>query len=311
MIRSCYKFLLLLLILLIIVVIAFFVRISFVFIYLSLLQGIIEWLPISSSGTVMIVAINFFGISPIEAFSLAIWLHFGTAVAVILKFRTDFIDISKACLPQIFGEPEDIVRKKRNWLIIATIGTAITALPLYFLFKIILIGTFTAFQGDIITLIISGLLIITGVILLRTKKAYGEINLKDVNKKEIQKDCIFSGLVQGISILPGISRSGITVSAILLKNYDQDTALRISFLMSVPVVFASIIVDFIFGEGSVFGILDPLTIIIVTLVSFVVGYLSIEILLKLAQKVNFGYFCIIYGVIAFAIIFPFLLISFI
>jgi len=309
MIRSCYKFLLLFMILLIIVLIAFFVRISFVFIYLSLLQGVIEWLPISSSGTVMIVAINFFGISPEEAFSLAIWLHLGTAFAVILKFRTDFIEISKACFPQIFGEAEEIVRKKRNWLIIATIGTAITALPLYFLFKIILIEMFTAFQGDIITLIISGLLIITGVILLKSKKIYGEKDLTEANKKEIKKDSMLSGLVQGISILPGISRSGITVSAILLKNYDQETGLRMSFLMSVPVVFASIIVDFIFGEGSVFGILDPLTIIVVTIVSFVVGYVSIEVLLKLAQKVNFGYFCIIYGIIAFALIFPLLLIS--
>jgi len=279
------------------------------YVIIAILQGLLEWLPISSSGTVMIVAINFFGISPEEAFSLAIWLHLGTAFAVILKFRIDFIEILKACIPQLFGEPDEIVRKKRNWLILATIGTAITALPLYFLFKIILIGTFTAFQGDIITLVIAGFLIITGIILLKSKKAYGEKDLTEANIKEIKKDSMLSGLIQGISILPGISRSGVTVSAILLKNYDQETALKMSFLMSVPVVFASIIVDFIFGEGSVFGILDPITIIIITIVSFVVGYVSIEILLKLAQKLNFGYFCIIYGIIAFAIIFPFLLIS--
>ncbi|MBA7664867.1 Undecaprenyl-diphosphatase [subsurface metagenome] len=279
------------------------------YIIIAILQGLLEWLPISSSGTVMIVAINFFGITPEEAFSLAIWLHLGTAFAVIVKFRTDFIEISKACFPQIFGEAEEIVRKKRNWLIIATIGTAITALPLYFLFKVILIGIFTAFQGDILTLIISGFLIITGVILLKSKKVYGEKDLTDANKKEIRKESMLSGLAQGVSILPGISRSGMTISTILLKNYDQDTALRISFLMSVPAVFASIIVDFIFGGGSIFGILDPLTVFIITLVSFIVGYVSMEILLKLAQKINFGYFCIIYGIIAFVIILPFLLIS--
>jgi undecaprenyl-diphosphatase len=279
------------------------------YIIIAILQGLLEWLPISSSGTVMIVAINFFGISPEEAFSLAIWLHLGTAFAVILKFRTDFVEISKAFFPHLFGEPDEIVRKKRNWLIMATIASAITALPLYFLFKVILIGAFTAFQGDIITLIISGLLIITGLILLKLKKKYGEKDLIEKNDTEIKKDSTFTGLIQGISILPGISRSGITVSAILLKNYEQDSALKMSFLMSVPVVFASIIVDFIFGEGSVFGILDPLTIIIVTIISFIVGYVSMEMLLKLAQKVNFGYFCIMYGIIAFLIIFPFLLIS--
>ncbi len=279
------------------------------FVIIAILQGLLEWLPISSSGTVMIVAINFFGISPKEAFSLAIWLHLGTALAVIVKFRTDFVEISKACFPQVFGEPEELVRKKRNWLIIATIGTGITALPLYFLFKVILIGTFTAFQGDIITLIISGLLVMTGVVLLKFKKVYGERELNDTNNKQIKKESMVSGLAQGVSILPGISRSGMTISTILLKNYDQDTALRMSFLMSVPAVFASIIVDFIFGEGSVFGILDPLTILIITFVSFVVGYVSMEVLLKLALKINFGYFCIIYGIIAFIIIIPFLLIS--
>jgi undecaprenyl-diphosphatase len=279
------------------------------YIIVAILQGLLEWLPISSSGQVMIVAINFLGISPEEAFSLAIWLHLGTAFAVLLRFRDDFINIFKACIPSLFGEADEIAKKKRNWLIYATIATAITALPLYFLFKVVLIGIFTAFQGDIITLIISGFLIITGIVLLLSKRLTGKRDLKGSKTKEIKKDSIFSGLAQGISILPGISRSGITISAIIGKNYDQNTALRVSFLMSVPAVFASILVDIIFGEGSVFGILDPFTIIIVTIVSFVVGYLTLEVLLKLANKVNFGYFCIIYGIIAYVIILPFLIFS--
>ena len=76
--------------------------------------------------------------------------------------------------------------------------------------------------------------------------------------------------------------------------------------MSVPVVIASIIVDIIFSEGSIFGIINPLFIFIVTLTSFLVGYLSIEFLLRIAQKISFGYFCILYGVIAYLIIIPFM-----
>ena len=106
------------------------------YIILAILQGLFEWLPISSSGQVMIFAINGFGISPEEAFSLAIWLHLGTMFAVLLKFRNDFIDMGKSFLPKKF-EVSDETILKRNWLIIATIGTAITALPLYFIFKII------------------------------------------------------------------------------------------------------------------------------------------------------------------------------
>lgn len=293
--------------------ILFYINFPFNYFLLALLQGLFEWLPISSSGQVMIVAINILGIPPEEAFSLAIWLHLGTTLAVLIKFRTDFKNIIKAFFPKFF-EVNDTNIKNRNWLIIATIGTVIIALPLYFLFKIFLVGEFTALQGDIITLIICGLLILTGVLLLRIKKLYGnkgfgDNTIESVSKGDVSKDSFLAGLIQGIAILPGISRSGVTVSSILFEKYDQDNALKLSFLMSVPVSIGLIIVDIIFGEGSVFGFIDPITIILITLITFIVGYLSIEVLLKIAQKVEFGYFCIIYGIIAFAIITPFLIIS--
>ena len=277
------------------------------YIIIAIFQGFFEWLPISSSGQTFIISMNLFGFSAEEAYSLAIWLHLGTTLAVILKFRTDFVKISKSILTKRYIVDE-IDIKKRNWLIYATIGTGITALPLYFIFRIIISGTFTAFQGDLITLIIDGLLIVTGVILLKTQKIYGKSTLEEAPKNEINKDSFLAGLVQGISILPGISRSGVTVSALLLENYNQDNALRLSFLMSVPVAIASIIVDIIFGEGSVLSALEPINIVLITIISFLVGYLTIEFLLRIAQKISFGYFCISYGLIAYIIIIPILVI---
>lgn len=277
------------------------------YIIIAILQGLFEWLPISSSGQVMIVSMNLFGISVEEAFSLTIWLHLGTTLAVLFKFRTDFVKIIKSFMPRTYKVDEIDVRK-RNWLIYATIGTGITAIPLYFIFKIIILGAFTPIQGDLITLIISGLLIITGIILLKTRKIYGKNTIEEVPENLIPKDSFLSGLIQGVSILPGISRSGVTVSAILLEKYNQDDALRLSFLMSVPVAIASIIVDIIFGEGSILGSLDPFLILGTLLTSFLVGYLTIELLLRVAQKISFGYFCILYGVIAYLIIIPFIII---
>ncbi len=277
------------------------------FIFIAILQGFFEWLPISSSGQTFIVAMNIFGISAEESFSLAIWLHLGTSFAVLLKFRTDFFKIFKSTLPRFYSIDEIDV-KKRNWLIYATFGTGITAVPLYFFFKIVILDVFTARQGDLITLVISGFLIITGIILLKTRKNYGENTLENVQKKEVKRDATISGLIQGFSILPGISRSGVSVSAIALENYNQDSALRLSFFMSVPVTFASIIVDIIFGGGSIFGTLGLFVIIITTFISFLVGYFSIELLLRIAQRVSFGYFCIMYGIVAFGIMIPFILI---
>jgi undecaprenyl-diphosphatase len=277
------------------------------YIIIALLQGIFEWLPISSSGQTMIISTNLFGISPENAFSLAIWLHLGTMFAVLLKFRGDFNGILKSLIHRGVNV-EEIDIKKRNWLIFATIGTGVTALPLYFIFKIVFLDVFSAKQGDITTLFISGLLILTGIIIIKTRKIYGNTKIIATSKKKIQKDSTLSGLIQGISILPGISRSGVTVSAILLENYEQKDALRLSFLMSVPVVIASIIVDILFGEGSIFGTLDLITIIITTIISFIIGYITIELLLKLAKKINFGYFCVLYGVIAYLVIIPFIII---
>jgi len=232
-------------------------------------------------------------------------MHLGTALAVLVKLRKDYIQIIKSVIPRKFKVDEDDI-KKRNWLIYATIGTAITAIPLYFLFKFVIIEGFDATQGDMLTLVISGLLIVTGIVLLTFKRKFGKKNIKNVSDRELIKDSSISGLIQGIAILPGISRSGFTVSTILIEKYDQDQGLKLSFLMSVPVVLASIGMDVIFGEGSVFGTIDIFTILIITAISFIVGYLSMEILLKIAQKINFSYFCILYGVISFVIIVPFM-----
>ncbi len=277
------------------------------YIIIAILQGLFEWLPISSSGQVMIISMNYFGISPEQAFSLAIWLHLGTTLAVLFKFRTDFVKVVKSFMPRTYKVDEIDVRK-RNWLIYATIGTAISAIPLYFIFKIIILGAFTAFQGDLITLIISGMLIVTGLILLKTRKIYGKNTIEEVPQNSISKDSFLSGLIQGVSILPGISRSGVTVSAILLEKYNQDDALRLSFLMSVPAAIGSIIAEIIFGEGSILGTLDLFIILGAILISFLIGYLTIELLLRVAQKISFGYFCILYGVIAYLIIIPFIII---
>ncbi|MHA1460206.1 MAG: undecaprenyl-diphosphate phosphatase [Promethearchaeota archaeon] len=278
------------------------------YIIIAILQGLFEWLPISSSGQVMIVSINLFGIPPEKAFSLSIWVHLGTAIAVLIKLRKDYVQIIKSIMPGKFNVDEGDI-KKRNWLIYATIGTAITAIPLYLLFKFVIIEGFDATHGDVLTLMISGLLIVTGIVLLTFRKKFGKKTINTVSERKLLKDSSISGLIQGIAILPGISRSGFTVSTILFEKYDQDQSLKLSFLMSVPVVLASIGMDIIFGEGSVFGTIDLFTILIITAVSFIVGYLSMELLLKIAQKINFSYFCILYGVLSFVIIVPFIVLG--
>lgn len=270
--------------------------------FLAILQGFFEWLPISSEGQTVVFATNVFGIPWENALSLAIFLHLGTTLAVIVKFRKEIIKIIKSAYPNPPPDVTETDKKMRNWIIYATIGTAVVAVPLYLLVK----ETFVAVQGDVGTLIVVGCLLITGIILLATRKKYGKNTVEDVPEKTINKHSIISGLIQGTAILPGISRSGVTVSANLLENYEQNSALKLSFLMSIPASLAAIALDFLTEEGSVFSFLDPLTIVALTAISFAIGYLTIESLLKLAQRIQFGYFCVFYAVLAFAVILPFL-----
>jgi len=108
------------------------------YIILAILQGLFEWFPISSSGQVMIVAMIVFGIPADEAYSLSIFLHLGTMFAVLLKFRKEFLNLFKSFTKYEYeGKSADV--KRRNWVVLGTIGTAITALPLYFIFKSLII----------------------------------------------------------------------------------------------------------------------------------------------------------------------------
>jgi undecaprenyl-diphosphatase len=273
-------------------------------IILAILQGLLEWLPVSSSGQVLIVSVNLLGINPAQAYSISIWLHLGTTLAVLIKFRRDYIDIIRSVINLRKDDTENV--NKRNWVIFGTIGTAITAVPLYFLFRYLLVGGFNAAQGDILTLIISIFLIITGALLIFLKRRFGKKTIKTISTHEVLRDSFISGLFQGIAVLPGISRSAFTTGTNLIENYDQQNALKLSFLMSVPVAIASIGVDVIFDEGSVFGILSPIEIIFPVLISFLLGYATIELLLRISRRVEFGYFCVIYGLIAIIIIGPFL-----
>lgn len=235
---------------------------------LGVLQGITEWIPISSEGQTMLVMIKWLGISPTEALSYSILLHIGTMAAVLIRFRDEFVNALKnidSCMTRI--------------IIVSTICTGITGIPLYFLFK----ESFTG--GREATLLIGGLLILTGL-LLRFKGS-GSRSIEDMKTE----DMVFLGLSQGFSILPGVSRSGTTLTLLLMRNVRQDVALVISFIISVPAVLGALALDHSIAAvplgSAAFAILA----------SFVTGYLSMDLLIRFAEKVNFSRFCIAMGIV--------------
>ena len=235
---------------------------------LGILQGILEWIPVSSQGQSMLAMIYWLGISPSDALSYSIFLHLGTMSAVLIRFRHEFLKMLK-----------EIDSKMTRIVIVSTFCTGITGIPLYLLFR----ESFTG--GREATLLIGALLIATGLML--RFKGSGSRVAEDMRLA----DMIVLGLAQGFSILPGVSRSGTTLTVLLMKGFKPDEALAVSFIISVPAVLGAIILD---HSIAAFPWQAAAAMLIASLV---VGYLTMDLLIRFAKMINFSGFCLALGMI--------------
>lgn len=250
-------------------------------IILGLIQGVVEWLPISSSGQTILAMVDAFNIDADTALAFAFYLHFGTLMAVLLKLRGDV----KYIVLQLPRYKED---KLVQFIIISTIATAMVGIPVY----LILRDFFEkGFGGEVITILIGIFLILTGIVLYITKKRMGTRILKD----STSWDSLLAGIGQGFAVIPGVSRSGVTIAALISKNFKQEEALRLSFLMSIPATIGIIILETLRGTVESIGFLP---IFVGIIISFLIGYLMIDALLKFARKVRFDDFCVVFGAVA-------------
>ena len=254
---------------------------------LGTIQGIVEWLPVSSEGTLLLANEMLLknSLSFEAAVRMALFLHFGTFLAALVYFRKDVGKLLKALLrfPQASKENQNII----TFLIITTMISGVLGLTLIKCVEHL--ATDFAMNGRSITLLIGILLLGTAFLELRAKRS-GYRNAPDIN----WWDGILLGIAQGFAALPGFSRSGLTVSALLLRKFDKTIALKLSFLMSLPIVLAGNIVmhfkDMHITKESLIGLAA----------SFVFGLATIHILLKVAEKVNFGYFVLFFGLLTIA-----------
>src|SRR3989344_584354 len=199
---------------------------------LGLVQGIFEWLPISSEGALLFIQSNFFNNLNLDSLlKIALFLHLGTFFAALIYFRKDV----KELLSSLKSYKHSTIETKKllNFLIISTIVSGIIGFVIY-KFVLNAAKNFTL-SSKIITITIGIFLLITGYLLLTSSKKRMYANNRTIYHLTIV-DSLLLGFVQGIAVLPGLSRSGLTVSSLLLRNVDDKTSLRLSFLMSLPIV---------------------------------------------------------------------------
>ncbi|USH00986.1 undecaprenyl-diphosphate phosphatase [Thermococcus argininiproducens] len=256
-------------------------------VFIGILQGITEWLPISSSGQVMLSLINFIRISPEDAYSYSLILHLGTLMALLFKFRYDLGKIMFKLLLFRWEEEE-------KFLFYSTLFTGLIGLPLYKGFKSIV----SSFNPEAVNGIIGIALILTGIMLKKSQEAPLERLEKGLKKEKDEVtivDAIIAGIAQGVAVIPGISRSGMTIGSLLLLGIKQEKAVRLSFLMAAPAIIGALFLEL--PEASRTS--EPLSLPLASILSaFIVSLLMLELMMKLAKRLNFSRFCIFFGFIA-------------
>jgi len=246
-------------------------------------QGIFEWLPISSEGVIFLINSFFFDIASIEnLIKFALFLHLGTFFAALFYFRNLVVKLIRSLFN--YKTAKVIDRKILNFLIISTIVTSLTGLLMLQL--LINLEEQLILTSQIIIFGVAFLLFFTAFIQIKAKKR----GIRTYKNLEFT-DSLFLGIMQGFAVLPGLSRSGLTVASLLLRKIDKTQALKLSFLMSLPIVLAgNILFNLSFLTFS-------LPMLFALMLSFIFGILTIHVLIKFSEKINFGYFVLIFAIL--------------
>lgn len=251
---------------------------------LGILQGLTEFLPVSSSGHLVLFQ-KIFNISE-GVFEFDILVHFATAIAVIWVFRKDIYlilsDLISALKNLRSGKTHKSLNEGTKLALLVIVGSIPT-----FLIAIV-------FKGYFKEVFESGRLLGIGFIITGLLLWYSQNSAK--NNKDIMStkfsDCTYIGIMQGIAILPGISRSGSTITGAMFRGLERDFAAKYSFLLSLPVILGAGAIEML--DFTVRGVDTPSIAIVPLVVGFVAalvsGYLAVKFMLKIISKGQFRYF---------------------
>jgi len=251
------------------------------------LQGLTEFLPISSPAHLILLpwAVGW----PDPGLSFDVALHLGTLIALLIYFRTEWIALIGSALGILRGRTQTPDARMAMQIIVATIPGAIAGA----LFEHKVEDALRAPQVIAIMLIALALVLAVAELMGQRKKGLGEISWTDA---------ITVGVAQALAIVPGVSRSGITITAGLFRNFNRETAARFSFYLSTPIIAGAVAkksLDVIKAGATI----DQLTPFIVgILASAIVGYLAIAFMMRYLQTRTtylFIYYRIALGIAVF------------
>lgn len=260
----------------------------------GIIQGLAEFLPISSSGHLAL----FQNFMPEEfrkiPMTFDIMLHLGTLAAVFIVYRKDIFPL----IPAFFTMMGKVFRGKFK-LSEATVHERLVLMVLIATIPLVAVIPFTDYVEMIsqISWIVGAILIFNGIMLfISDKLASGKVNGENVKPR----NALVTGLFQMVAVLPGLSRSGSTITGGLTQGFTREYAVKFSFIMSIPAILGAAVTDI---PDVLKGTIDKenlLPFIIGTLVAFVTGIAAMKLLIYISKKSNFKVFsiyCFIVGAI--------------
>ena len=248
------------------------------------LQGIFEWLPISSEGNITVV-LTALGQNPTAAVSYALFLHLGTAVSATVYYRAELWSVLET-IPSIELRRPFSSAPTAAFLGVATVASGVTGLAAYAALDRLV----TAFTGGAFIVIIGLLLVFTGVLQrVSPAAALGDKDTPDL------LDALLVGSLQGLAILPGVSRSGVTTSVLLFRSHDGPTSFQLSFLLSIPAAIGGGLLAAL--DTGLTGISAD-TALLALGTAAVVGYLTIDALMRVVRRISFSLVCFGLGTLA-------------
>ena len=252
-----------------------------ILIILCLIQGLTEFLPVSSSGH-LLLAEQLFGLKD-NLLLLNLFLHLATLVAVVIVYRK--------VIAKLIKKPFQPLTYK---LILSTAITLIFAIAYHY------------FDIDSIITKIYGFCFFATAILLFVAHKFQKKSITVSASAEIgTKSAVLVGLVQGLAVLPGISRSGSTICSLMLSGNSEEKSAEYSFLLSIPIIIGGFVFELLKLDniGSAFSTINPLFAIIAFVFTFVVALVSLKLTIKLLKNNKFIYFSIYLFIISLIVLF--------
>jgi undecaprenyl-diphosphatase len=253
-------------------------------IIVGLVQGVSEWLPISSKTQVLFVSTILFGIPIGAAYSFGLFMEVGSLFSAAFYFRREILSLVRD-------------RKLLAYLLVVTVVTGIEGVPLYLISDRLLTG---AYNLGLPMMLLGGFLIADSIYIRSSRRSPRTGTLAEMTLRQY----VIVGLAQGFAALPGVSRSGMTVSTLLFMGVDPKEAFKLSYLAYMPAAIGGILTTVLFSRSELstaFSYFDTETISAAIITSALVGIVAISALLRFARRNDVWKVTLVLGALAFGI----------